>query len=362
MTSVSTPPAHADRHAIRFDYMSQEQLLRAGCLDFRMAIEVAEKTLKDHHTGDVLHPNKIVQIFDEGTQERINCLPATLLAEKVCGAKWVSVFPANVDRYDRQSLTAVFILSEIEKGYPLAFMEGTLASNIRVAAMGALAARYLAPKDPKIIGFIGSGEQAKMHFLAMKTLFPSIEECRVSSKTAIEEERFIEQLERIEPNVRFVQAYTDGELAMAEADILVTATSAQAPLLKAAWMKPGSFYSHIGGWEDEFEVARRSDKIVCDDWATVKKRTQTLSRMYQDGELADDDIHADLEDLVMGKKPGRENAEERIYFNAVGLSYVDVAIALAMYRRAIEHGFRDELTLQSTTIFEHPSINEWIRM
>jgi ornithine cyclodeaminase/alanine dehydrogenase-like protein (mu-crystallin family) len=366
MTTDATRSApadrYADRHAIHCDYLSQEHLLRAGCLDFRLAIETAEKTLRDHHTGAVLHPNKIVQIFDEGTQERINCLPATLLAEKICGAKWVSVFPANVDRYDRQSLTAVFILSEIEKGFPVAFMEGTLASNIRVAAIGALAARYLAPPEPRVIGFIGSGEQAKMHFLAMKTMFPTLEECRVSSKTAIEEERFIEQLQPIEPNVRFVQAYTDGEAAMAEADILVTATSAQAPLLKAQWMKPGSFYSHIGGWEDEYEVARRCDKIVCDDWDTVKRRTQTLSRMYQDGELEDGDIHANLEDLVVGAKPGRERDDERIYFNAVGLSYVDVAIALAMYRRATEHGFRQELTLQGTTIFEHPSINEWIRM
>lgn len=362
MSLDPTQTAHEDRHAIRLSYLSQEALLRAGCLDFRLAIDTVENALKSHHNEQVIHPNKIVQIFDEGTQERINCLPATLLEDKVCGAKWVSVFPGNVDRYDLQSLTAVFILSEIEKGFPIAFMEGTLASNVRVGAMGALAARHLAPKDPKVIGFIGAGEQAKMHFLAMKTIFPTLEECRVSAKTAFEEERFIEQLQRVEPNVRFVQAFTDGEKAMAEADILVTATSAQAPLLKAAWMKPGSFYSHIGGWEDEYEVARQCDKIVTDDWETVKHRTQTLSRMYKDGELTDDDIHADMEEIVVGEKVGRESEDERIYFNAVGLSFVDVAIALAMYRRAKEHGFGEELTLQGTTIFEHPMINEWIRM
>lgn len=84
--------------------------------------------------------------------------------------------------------------------------------------------------------------------------------------------------------------------------------------------------------------------------------------MYQDGEPEDDDIHADLEGLVVGSKPGREREDERIYFNAVGLSHVDVAIALAMYRRAVEHGYRDEMTLQSPTIFEHPAITEQIRM
>ena len=361
---MQKPASHSshDRHSIRFSYLSQEALLQAGCLDFHLAMDTIEKVLIAEKAGDVIFPEKTVQIFNEDTQERINCLPATLLTEKICGAKWVSVFPPNVDRYDRQNLTAVVILSEIEKGFPVAFMEGTLASNMRVAAVGAVAAKHLARKDSKVIGFIGAGEQAKMHFLAMRVAVPTIEECRVSAKTAIEEEAFIDQLARIEPNVRFVQAYTDGEKAMSGADILVTATSAQAPLLKAAWMKPGSFYSHIGGWEDEYAVAKQSDKIVCDDWETVKHRTQTLSRMYKDGELSDDDIHCNLVSLISGDKPGRESDDERIYFNAVGLSFADVALAWAMFQRAEEHGFGQEMTLQETTIFEHAQINEWVRM
>jgi len=160
-------------HAIRFTYLSQEDLLQAGCLDFRLAIGAAESALLAHRNGDVMFPEKIVQIFNQETQERINCLPATLLPEKVCGMKWVSVFPPNVPRFGLQNLTALFILSEIEKGFPIAVLEGTLASNIRVGAMGALAAKHFAPTDARVIGFIGSGEQAKMHLLAMKTARPT---------------------------------------------------------------------------------------------------------------------------------------------------------------------------------------------
>jgi N-[(2S)-2-amino-2-carboxyethyl]-L-glutamate dehydrogenase len=100
-------------HAIRFTYLSQEDLLESGCLDFRMAIGAAESALLAHRDGDVMFPEKIVQIFNQETQERINCLPATLLPEKVCGMKWVSVFPPNVPRFGLQNLTALFILSEI---------------------------------------------------------------------------------------------------------------------------------------------------------------------------------------------------------------------------------------------------------
>ena len=133
-------------------------------------------------------------------------------------------------------------------------------------------------------------------------------------------------------------------------------------VVKKDWVKPGAFYSHIGGWEDEYAVALQSDKIVCDDWQTVCHRTQTLSRMYAEGLIAGHDMHADLHELVSGHKPGRESKEERIYFNAVGLAYIDVAIALAMYRRALAAGFGRELDLQQCMIFEHPDIMERARL
>ncbi len=350
-----------NRHKIAFTYLSQEDLLRTNCLDFNLAIDAVESVLNAHRNGDVLFPEKIVQIFSEETQERINCLPATLRKEKICGVKWVSVFPPNV-RAGLQNLTALFILSEIEHGFPVAVMEGTLCSNVRVGAVGAVAAKYLAPPEPRVIGFIGSGEQAKMHLLAMKTVRPSLSLCRVAAATEPEEQQFVAEMSRICPGMKFETAGTDGEKAMADADILVTATSAQAPLLKAAWMKPGSFYSHIGGWEDEFAVAQQCDKIVCDDWETVKHRTQTLSRMYQASQLRDGDVHGNLDEIVAGLKPGRERPDERIYFNAVGLAFVDVAIAWAMYQRATKHHAGQKLTLQQMMIFEHPNIGNWARV
>ena len=127
-------------------------------------------------------------------------------------------------------------------------------------------------------------------------------------------------------------------------------------------MKPGAFYSHIGGWEDEYNVAKLCDKIVCDDWETVKHRTQTLSRMYKEGLLADNDLYANLVELVRGTKPGRENDDERIYFNAVGLAYVDVGIAIAMYERALEAGLGQDLQIQREMIFEHADLKDWVRL
>ena len=351
-----------NKNKIECRYFSQEDLLQAGCLDMRMAMSTAETAMLAFRDNKILYPDKIVQIFNDDTQERINCLPATLLSEKICGVKWVSVFPSNPSKYGVQNLSAVIILSEIERGFPIAFMEGTFCSNMRVGAMGGVAAKHFARQDSKSIAFIGAGEQAKMHLIAIKTAVPAIEECRISSKYDHEEKQFIDEMRHIFPDIRFSAAKTNSQKAIEGADILVTATSAQAPLLKAAWMKPGTFYSHIGGWEDEYDVAKLCDKIVCDDWETVKHRTQTISRMYKDGDLKDEDIHADLSEVVAGEKDGRDTAEERVYFNAVGLAYVDVAIAHAMYQRAKEAGKGKKFSIQEAMIFQHKKIADWVQV
>jgi N-[(2S)-2-amino-2-carboxyethyl]-L-glutamate dehydrogenase len=350
------------QHRIECLYLSQEDLLEAGCLDLNMAMTAAEQAMLAFRDDRIMFPEKIVQIFNDDTQERINCLPATLLDEQVCGMKWVSVFPMNPAEHGSQNLSAVIVLSEIEQGFPIAFMEGTLCSNMRVGAMGGIAAKHFARPDAERIGFIGAGEQAKMHLIAMKTVLPGLKECRVSSLYEHEERQFADEMQALFGDIEFTCVGNDGQAAMDGADILVTATSAQAPLLKADWMKPGSLYSHIGGWEDEYAVAAQCDTIVCDDWETVKHRTQTLSRMYKDGQLTDADIAADLVEVVAGEKSGRRSPDERVYFNAVGLAYVDVAIAYAMYQRAKESGRGQMLPLQQQMIFEHQNLADVIRM
>ena len=341
------------KHAIPLTYLSQEELIESGALDFPLAIKAAADSLVAYKRGDILFPEKIVQIFDEETQNRINCLPATLVPEKICGMKWVSVFPRNPALFGVQNLSAFILLSEIEKGFPLAAMDGTLCSNMRVAAMGALAARHCAREDAETIGFVGAGEQAKMHLPAMCSVRPGLRVCKVAAGSTADEEAFIACLQPLLPQITFVPCATNLEAAVRDTDILVTATSAHAPLVKADWIGDGVFYSHIGGWEDEFAVVRKADKIICDDWETVKHRDQTVSLCYHEKVISDADIYGNIADIVDNTLPGRENNKEFIYFNAVGLSYVDVAIAYAMYTKAVKAGFGKQLFMQERMIFDH---------
>ena len=163
---------------------------------------------------------------------------------------------------------------------------------------------------------------------------------------------FIKCMKPLFPDMEFIACNTVLKDAVTDADIIVTGTSAQAPLLKADWIKKGAFYSHIGGWEDEYAVVQMADKIVCDDWETVKHRTQTVSRCYKDGVIGDSDIYGNLIDILSGEKKGRENNDEFIYFDAVGLAYVDVSIANEMYKKAKNAGFGSWSYLQEKMIFE----------
>ncbi len=337
---------------LNIKYLSQEDMLRAGCFDMKNAVSVVEKVMLAYAGGRVLYPDKTVQIFDEAVQSRINILPATLLDEGVCGAKWISVFPENPHRFGIQNQSAVILLSSLETGYPIALIEGMLCSSVRTAAVSGVGAKYLARPDSAQIGFIGAGEMAKMHFVALKTVLPGLRTCRVSSRTEAHEQEFIRALSPLYPDVEFLPCRSDYEKAITGADVIVTAISGQAPVLHGAWCKPGAFYTHVGGWEDDDETVFKADKIVCDSWHHLRSRgSPTLTRLYQAGKLHDGDIHGDLPDIVAGRIPGRERPEEFIYFNAVGLSYVDVALGWDFFQRA--ESFATTLPLQRRGIFDH---------
>lgn len=332
--------------------LTQEDLLKAGCYDVGMALDACEAALIQYANHQVIFPEKVAVVFDQQSQNRINCLPAGLLESQVYGMKWVSVFPGNPKQYGIPNLTAVYLLSELKTGYPVAFLEGTMCSNLRTAATSAMAAKHLARKDTETIGFIGAGEQAKSHFLALMHTLPQIKTCKVSSRSEVSEQAFIRQMSCYYPNVDFVACGGVHEKAATGAQVIVTAISGQEKLLRADWIAEGALYLHVGGLEDEFAVAQKASKIVCDDWSVVKHRTQTISRMYQEGLLTDESIYADLHEIVSGRKPGRENEQEFIYFNTVGLSYVDVMLANRMYEKAVLNGFGRLVTMQQESMFD----------
>ncbi|RGH48445.1 ATP-grasp domain-containing protein [Coprobacillus sp. AM37-9BH] len=333
--------------------ITQDDLVNAGCMDISAVIDVCEQAFIEYAKNNVVIPDKISVIFNQETQDRINCLPAAILKERIYGMKWVSVFPNNPHLRNVPNLSAVILLSELKSGFPVAFMEGSLCSNLRTGAVGAVAAKYLSRENSEIIGFIGAGEQAKSHFLSIMNVKPNIKICKVSSRTHKSELKFIEQMKRFYPHVRYVACNSNYQEAVDNADIIVTAISGQEKILKDNWIKDGAFYCHVGGLEDDFGVPQKADKIIVDNWEMVKHRTQTISQMYQNGLLSDKDIYANLDEIIMHKKAGRENENEFIYFNSVGMSFVDVSLANWMYKKVVEKGNGITIKMKNKSMFEY---------
>ena len=332
--------------------ITQQDLLDSGCFNLKEAIDICKQAFVEKANGNVIFPNKVSTVFNQKTQDRINCLPAGIKSKNVYGMKWVSVFPENPANYGISNLTALIILSDLKTGHPIAFMEGSMCSNIRTASVGTLAATYLAKKNSKSIGFIGAGELAKTHFLAFKSAFPTIETCNVASRTHKSEMQFVEQMKNFYSDVTYKECNSNYEDAVKNADIIVTAISGQQKILQADWISDGAFYCHVAGLEDDFAVAKKANKIVCDDWEIVKHRTQTISQMYQSGLLNDCDIYANLDEIIMNKKKPRENDKEFIYFNSVGLSFIDVYMANWMYSKVQQAEIVQDTRLKDRSMFE----------
>ncbi len=337
-------------NSVKVAIITQNNILDAVGLDFDLAFKTTERVLHEYNNGMVLYPDKVSQIFDEATQNRTNCLPATVFKEGISGVKWVSVFPGNRAK-GLDNLSASILLSSTENGFPLAFMDGTICSNMRTAAVSTVAAKYLAKKNSETIGFVGAGQQARFHFLSIIHANPSVKKCFVSSRTEKSETKFIEEMSALSDGIEFVKCNSDYEKAVRNSDIVISVISGQEPIIQADWIGKGTLYLHVGGWEDAYDVPLKADKIVCDCWESVKHRTQTISRLYKAGRLADADIYADLNELVSKEKTGRENDDEFIYFDAVGLSYVDVALASRIYKICKDKNCLSYIEMQSDNVF-----------
>lgn len=325
------------KHAPDTLLISAEDQKRVFANRYADAIRVVEEGLKKRVAGEVVLPDKISVVFDEATQNRINCMPGALLNDKLYGVKWVAVFPEN-PKLGYRNVTGTMILSELEYGHTLSVMDAGYLTEIRTAAVGATAAKYLSKEDSETIGFIGAGQQARRHLDLVKEVRPQLKKCYVSSRTDKSVSAFIEEERALHPDMEFIACGNDYEAAVKDADIIVTAISGQEDVLKARWIKKGAFYIHVAGWEDEYAVPKSAAKIVCDDWECIKHRTQTISRMYKEGLLSNEDIYGNLEEIVSGKKNGRENEEEFIYFCSVGLAFIDVSFAKYMYEKCKEEG------------------------
>ncbi len=334
-----------------FIYLSQEDV-RAVDISMPRAIDVIESVLGMHDAGEVNLPSKVILDLGEKERGRINAMPAYLAGDfEICGIKWIAGFPKNPVKYGIPRAHALTILNDAETGVPLAIMDGTYISALRTGAVTGVGARHLANQDSEVAGIIGCGVQAKTQIMALKAAIPSL---KLVKGFDIREEAAEKFTKWVSENlgIESLVARAPRE-AVEDSDIVVTVTVADEPIVKDSWLKKGSLCAHIGSYQEEEEaVIFNSDKVVVDIWEEVLHRgTPLLARLYSAGKISELRIHANIGAIIRGRKKGRENRDERIFYSPLGLGSEDIGIATLVYREAKQKGLGVSLKLWEKPVF-----------
>ncbi len=326
-------------------FLSQEDV-RATGLDMPKAISIVEKVLSLHAEGKVNLPSKVVLDLGEIERGRINAMPAHIGGDvEMCGIKWIAGFPPNPVKHGIPRAHALIILNDSWTGVPLAIMDGTYISAMRTGAVTGVGAKYLANPDSKVVGLIGCGVQARTQIMAMKAAVPSVKLLKGYDLRKEASERFA-QWASCELGIEAVSVNSAQE-AVVDSDMIATVTVADEPIVKDAWLKEGSFFAHVGSYQEEEEaVIFNSDKVVVDLWHEVVHRgTPLLAKLYSAGKITEEKIHANIGEIIRGKKPGRTSRKERIFFSPLGLGSEDVGVASFVYKEAKRKGMGVSLKL-----------------
>lgn len=316
-------------------YLNRYDMQSLGVSDMKLALQDVEAVFSLRENGDVLAPFKVVMGWgDPSMQERINGMPGYLGGKyDIAGIKWIGSNPKNVlNGIPRAS--ALTILNDPVTKLPVAILDGTEISAMRTGASSGVAVKYLSKPDSRTITVFGAGVQGRTQLEAAVCANPNLTKAYIYDPFHERSVNFAHEMsEKLNIDVEPV---TDPKPHCLKSDVVITATVATEPVIGADWISPGTLYINMGTIECTDETVLKADKRVVDNWEDVKHRlASTIAIMASKGIITDDDIYANLGEIVVGKKPGRENESEIIYYNSVGMGLQDIAIACRVYREAV---------------------------
>lgn len=264
-------------------------------------------------------------------------MPAYLAGSHTLGAKVVSAFHDNPAR-GLPMITGFYVLCDAETGRLVALMDATFLTGIRTAAASAVATKYLAREDAKVLGIIGTGVQGRFHVDAI-TAVRSIERIVVYNRTPERGRAFADDLDSRGMSCRLAE--TAAECA-AEADVLAVCTSSKTPLFDSEMVRPGSHVNAVGVYTADSQeldagLIQRA-RVFVDTYEGALEEAGDIIVPLRAGDISRDHIRAELTELVTGRKKGRTGDGEITVFKSVGYAMEDAVTARLAYERAVDSG------------------------
>jgi len=317
-------------------YLSRKDVENAG-LSMPEIIDALDSMFKEKGEGRVEMPPK------PGIHTRkdafIHAMPAYIPSLQSAGMKWVSGYPDN-QKKKLPYISGLLILNDPDNGIPIAVMDATWITAKRTGAATAVAAKYLARKDSSSVGILACGVEGRNNLEALSYVF-GIEKVKAFDIYPEVAEKFASEMtEVLQVEIEIVN---DPKEAVVGLDLVVTSSPILKnpdPVIEAGWLAEGSFACPVdfdSYWKGD--ALRQADKLATDDISQMK--------YYREAGYFNDtpQPYADLGEIAVGKKPGRENANERTICINLGLALDDMATAILIYKKAREKGIGTQLPL-----------------
>jgi alanine dehydrogenase len=307
-------------------------------------LAAVESALDAQGRGETVIEPRMHLVPESSDKGHFNVLRGYIKPLHVAGVKVVSDFVDNY-KVGLPSEMALLNLFDPDTGKPLAVVDATAITDMRTGAMTALGAKHLARKDSKILGHIGARGTSYWNVRLLDSLY-DFDEIRVHSRRPESREAFAARLEQDLGKPIIVT--TDWESCVRGADIVVEASRLPepTPMLKTEWIKPGAFVVPYGTMSAvELSLTDIMSKMVVDDWGQCRKGLPfgALRPHVESDRLSEQNLHAELGQIVAGKKSGRERDDETILFWHRGLSTTDIALGHAMLVKARAMGLGQTL-------------------
>ncbi|MCX6545206.1 MAG: ornithine cyclodeaminase family protein [Acidobacteria bacterium] len=318
-----------DRLGREFLYLSQADVAGLG-LSMADIITALEAMFREKAAGRVEMPPK------PGVHTRpdafLHAMPAYIPSQNAVGMKWVGGYPEN-HRRNLPYITGLLLLNDVETGIPIAAMDCTWITAKRTGAATAVAARCLARPESRTVGILGCGVQGRSNLEALKVIF------QLGTVRAFDVDRATRESYARDMSTQCgldVIPVTEPKEAVVGCDIVVTA----GPILRQphatiqrGWFAEGAFASLVdfdSYWHPD--ALRQVDKFCTDDVPQLEHYRHIGYFQHIPP------IHADLGELVSGRRPGRETPRERTMACNLGLALDDIATAPLVYERALKAG------------------------
>jgi ornithine cyclodeaminase/alanine dehydrogenase-like protein (mu-crystallin family) len=260
--------------------------------------------------------------------------------------KVVSLFPKNPERGLAFIQAAVLVL-EADTGRPVALLEGSSLTAIRTGAGSGAAVDLLSRADSRVVAVFGAGAQGRTQLEAACSA-REIEKAWVFDPTVERAKSFVQEMAGSGSIPTDLRVASSPEEALAEADIVCTATTSNTPVFVDADLKSGTHVSAIGSYTPEMqevpaETVTRA-LVVVDSRSATLAETGDLLQPMQAGLFGEEHISAELGEIILGRKPGRQSPEQITYFKSVGVAVQDAMAAQLALQNARKMGLGTEVS------------------